>query len=73
MVGTTFRQTVEENGRETELSQNAEVRFKGVLRIMSVVIGPLLKKKIAAQAQSEFAKLKELCEQKADRDSRQLD
>lgn len=101
-IGTTFRETVEENGRGTELHgevmdfvenkrlvfhlegafntvevtwllreqgeftevlQQADVRFKGFLRIMSVVIGPLMKKKIAAQARSEFATLKELCEQ----------
>ena len=100
-IGTTFRETVEENGRGTDLHgevidfeenkrlvfhlegdfntvevtwllrqrgdftevvQQAELRFKGFLRIMSIVIGPLLKKKIKAQARGEFATLKELCE-----------
>jgi len=101
MVGTTFREFVEENGRGTEmrgvvtdfvppkhlafhlegdfnavevsytlepkgeltrLSQNAEIRFKGLLRVFSILFGPLFRKKIINQARSEFAKLKELCE-----------
>ena len=102
MVGTTFRETVEENGRGTEmkgvvtgfvsnkhlafhlegefnsvdvdytlqeegrithLTQTADVRFKGLLRLLSVFLGPILKKKIEEQARGEFDKLKKLCEQ----------
>lgn len=102
MVGTTFREYIEENGRGTEmhgvvtdfvlnqrlvfhldgdfnsaevdfvleekegttqLTQNAEVHFKGILRVLSIIFGYFFKKKIISQAQSEFVKLKELCEQ----------
>jgi uncharacterized protein YndB with AHSA1/START domain len=102
MVGTTFREYIEENGRGTEmrgvvtdfvsnkrlafhlegdfntaevdftleekegmtqLTQNAEVHFKGILRVLSIFFGSFFKKKIMSQAQSEFARLKELCEQ----------
>ncbi|MFC1481688.1 SRPBCC family protein [Candidatus Neomarinimicrobiota bacterium] len=102
MVGTTFREIIEENGRKTEmrgvvtefvsnkrlafylegdfnstdvcfilegrdemtkLTQNAEVHFRGVTRVFSLFLGPFFKKKIMNQARSEFARLKELCEQ----------
>ncbi len=100
-IGTTFRETVEEGGRGTELRgvvtdfvenermafhlegevntvdvvwtlrargeitevlQVAEVRFKGLMRVLILVLAPAFKKKITAQGQSEFAKLKALCE-----------
>lgn len=100
-IGTTFRETVEEDGRGTELRgvvtdfrenermafhlegefntvdvvwtlrargeitevlQVAEVRFKGLMRVLVLVLAPAFKKKITAQGQSEFAKLKALCE-----------
>lgn len=100
-VGTTFRETVQEDGRATVMSgvvtdftanermafhlegefntvdvvwtlqvheqgtlvsQVAEVRFKGLMRVVSLLFGPAFRKKITAQAQQEFAKLKELCE-----------
>lgn len=103
VVGTTFREYIEENGRGTEmrgvitaceknarlafhlegdfnsvdveftlaaaggatrLTQTANVQFKGFLRIISVVMGPLFKKKTIQQSREEFAKLKELCENK---------
>jgi uncharacterized protein YndB with AHSA1/START domain len=54
--------TLEENGKLTRLSQIAEIRFKGLVRIFSIFFGPLFKRKIIKQAQREFAKLKELCE-----------
>jgi uncharacterized protein YndB with AHSA1/START domain len=101
LVGTTFREYIEENGRGTEmhgiitacdkntrlafhlegdyntadvefslseegsvtrLTQTAIVHFKGVLRILSVIMRPMFKKKTISQAQEEFAALKELCE-----------
>jgi uncharacterized protein YndB with AHSA1/START domain len=101
MVGTTFREWVEEDGRGTEmsgvvtrfvrgkrlafhlegeynavdveyaledreghtlLSQRADIRFKGLLRVLSVLFGPTFKRKLTAQTESEFARLKELCE-----------
>ena len=101
MIGTTFRERVEENGRGTELrgvikewqpderlafhlegefndadvlftleevsgttrvTQTAEVRFKGIVRIMSLFFGRSFKRNIRRQAESEFATLKALCE-----------
>ncbi len=101
MVGTTFRETIEENGRGTEmdgvitdyvanrkiafhlsgkfnivdveycleqlggitrLSQEANIRFKSFFKVTSIILGPLFKKKIINQSQSELTKLKELCE-----------
>lgn len=104
MVGTTFREVVEEDGRGTELhgvvtdyrpnqlisfhlsgefnvvdveyrleeienrtrlTQNANIRFKSFMRVLSLLMGPMFKKKIMDQLQKEFAKLKELCERDA--------
>lgn len=104
MVGTTFREIVEESGRWTELhgvvtdyrpnqliafhlsgkfnvvdveyrleeienrtrlTQNANIRFKSFMKVLSILIGPMFKKKIMDQLQKEFAKLKELCERGA--------
>ena len=101
IVGTTFREYIEENGRGTEmrgvitacdknsrlafhlegdfntvdvvfslaeegsvtrLTQTADVYFKGALRILSVIMGSAFKKKAISQAQEEFKRLKELCE-----------
>lgn len=100
-IGTTFRETVEENGRGTEmqgvvtdyvenqslamhlsgkynvadvkwrldgtegrtrLTVNAEVRFKSLAGVLSVLMRPVFKKKITGQFQEELARLKELCE-----------
>lgn len=102
-VGTTFRERVEENGKDTELygeitrfipnqliafhlegqfnvvdvcfrveaiesgsrvTQEAEVRFKGLVRLMSLFFRRSFVKKLDAQAQQEFGKLKELCEKR---------
>ena len=54
--------TLKERGETTEVSQVAEVRFKGLMRVVSVLFGSVFKKKITAQAQQEFATLKALCE-----------
>jgi uncharacterized protein YndB with AHSA1/START domain len=101
MIGTTFREIVEENGQWTELqgvvtdykpnqliafhlsgkfnvvdveyhleeienrtrlTQNANIRFKSFMRVLSILIGPMFKNKIMEQLQKEFAELKELCE-----------
>jgi hypothetical protein len=100
-VGTTFRETIEENGRGTEvegvvteyrentalamhlcgkfhvadiawrieeadrhtrLTVQADVRFKSLVRLMSIVFHPAFRKSILAQLRKEFATLKELCE-----------
>ena len=104
MVGTTFREIVEEDGRGTELhgvvtayrpnqliafhlrgefnvvdvefrleeiegrtrlTQNSKIRFKSFIKIVSLLLGPMIKKKILAQLKREFAELKKLCEQDA--------
>lgn len=54
--------TLQEKGEITQLSQNAEIQFKGLLRVLSVLFSPILKKKVKDQARRELAKLKELCE-----------
>jgi len=54
--------TLEEKAGITQLTQRADVRFKGLLKIMSLFFGSAFKRKIMSQTQSEFARLKELCE-----------
>jgi carbon monoxide dehydrogenase subunit G len=54
---------LEEKDGITQLTQNVELQFKGFLRILTIFLGTFLKKKIERQAQSEFVRLKELCEQ----------
>jgi len=49
----------------TRLTQNADIRFKSFMKVLSFLIWPLFKKKIMGQSQQEFAKLKELCERGA--------
>ena len=49
----------------TRLTQTADVRFKSFLWLMSVLLGPVFKKKLTEQTSKEFAKLKELCERGA--------
>lgn len=46
----------------TRLTQAAEVRFKSFLWLVSIVMGPLFRKKLLEQVRREFATLKELCE-----------
>lgn len=101
VVGTTFRETIQENGQSTQLrgvitafepnrliafhlsgefndvdvqyrleevdkhtrlTQRAHVRFKSLMRVVSIAMGPVFKKKIMDQARGEFERLKELCE-----------
>ena len=101
-IGTTFRETIEENGKGTEmegvvtdyrenqalamhlsgkynvvdvewhieergeyarLTVYSNIRFKSFIKILSILIRPVFKKKIIEQLQVEFVKLKELCEQ----------
>ena len=55
--------TLEEKGDTTLLTQKAEVQFKGMFRVIGIFLGLFLKRQIVKQAQDEFARLKELCEQ----------
>jgi len=104
MIGTTFRETIEENGRgvemqgvvtdyrenqliamhlsskfhvvdvewrleeieeRTRLTLSSNIHFKSFIRVLSILMRPVFKKKIIAQVRGEFAKLKELCERDA--------
>lgn len=56
----TYRLEEIESG--TRLTQHADIQFKGIVRIMSLLMGSTFKSKILSQQQSEFDKLKELCE-----------
>lgn len=53
---------LEKIGERTRVTQNAEVRFRSFMKILSVFLGPAFKKGITAQSQEDFARLKELCE-----------
>jgi len=54
--------SLERRGESTLLTQDVDLRFRGVTRLLSIFFGPAFKKKITRQSQSEFARLKELCE-----------
>lgn len=54
---------LEEIADGTRLTQRADIRFKAFLKLLSILIGSMLKKNLMAQSQKEFARLKELCEQ----------
>jgi hypothetical protein len=101
MIGTTFRETIEENGRSTEMygmvTQHREnrllafhlsgkynivdveyqlkeinhttritvisdIRFKSFLKLLSIIMWPVFKKKTLDQLQKEFIRLKDICE-----------
>ena len=55
--------TLEETEGITRLTQDVELQFKGALKVMATVSQSKIKKKIIKQANKEFARLKELCEQ----------
>ena len=55
---------LEEKGENTQLTQRAEVRFKGKLKVIGVLLHPFLKWKLKKQIQGEFSDLKKLCEDK---------
>ena len=54
---------IEERGEYTRLTVYSNIRFKSFIKILSILIRPVFKKKIIEQLQVEFVKLKELCEQ----------
>jgi len=53
---------VEKVGKRTRVTQNANIRWRGLMKVMSVFLGRRIKKEIMEQSQSEFEKLKTLCE-----------
>jgi hypothetical protein len=54
----------------TRLTQTADVRFKSFLWLVSIVMGPVFKKKLVEQVSQEFANLKALCERGATPEAR---
>jgi hypothetical protein len=53
---------LEEIETGTRLTVDARLRFKGFLKIMSLVLRPIFKRKATNQLKVELAVLKELCE-----------
>ena len=49
----------------TRLTQNANVRWKFPVNVISIFMGGKMRQGISAQSQKEFEKLKELCESSA--------
>ncbi len=54
-----------QNGN-TLVTQKADIRFKSIARLIMMFTGSVFKKKIARQMESEFMRLKELCEASPD-------
>ena len=54
---------IEEVGEKARLTVDSDVRFKGFLWVLSLVIRPMFKKTLLRQMQTELENLKELCEQ----------
>ena len=55
---------VKKVNERTRVTQNADIRWRGFMKGMSIFLGGRIKKEIMAQSQSEFEKLKTLCETK---------
>ena len=53
---------LEEKTKTTILTQNADIEFKGITKIIILLFGNSFKNQIKNQSQNEFANLKELCE-----------
>ena len=62
VVDVEFR--VEEIGERTRVTQTADILWRGSMKVVSIFLGRRIKKKIMSQSQSEFEKLKSLCEAK---------
>lgn len=53
---------LEEIESGTRLTQNANVRFKSFMKLVTVFMGRAFKKQVMEQSRKEFVKLKALCE-----------
>ena len=53
---------IEEIGEHTRLTQYSNIRFRSFIKVLSIFMRPVFKKKIIRQLQGEFTRLKELCE-----------
>ena len=54
---------IEKVGGLTRLTIHSDIRFKSVVRVMSVLMRPVFRKKIMAELKEQFARLRELCEE----------
>lgn len=55
--------TLEEVNGDTRLTQTADMHFKGLLRLTSLIFGRAIKRNIIRQSSSEFQTLKTLCQE----------
>ena len=53
---------IRQEGATVVVSQDANVAFKGALRVFSLFAGPLMRKQITRQTRHELSRLKDLCE-----------
>ena len=53
---------IEEIGEHTRLTVYSNISFRSIIKILSIFMRPIFKRKITKQLQEEFARLKELCE-----------
>lgn len=61
--------TLQERDGRTRVTQTAAMRFKGLLKVTSLLFGRAIKRNIVRQSQAEFAALKALCERDAPEDN----
>jgi len=54
--------SIEPVGQHTRLTQRSDIRFKGFLRVMSILMRPVFRKKILSELRAECARLRGLCE-----------
>jgi len=57
----------EEVENRTRLTLDSDIRFKSLMRVLSIFIKPKIKKKVFKQLSAEFTVLKDLCERDAGR------
>ena len=55
---------IEETGKKARLTVDSDVRFKGFLWVLSLVLRPMFKKSLLGQMEQDLERLKELCERK---------
>ncbi len=53
---------LEDDRNGTRLTMRAEVRFKGLVKWLSLLLGPVFKRKVMRQTAKELSALKRLCE-----------
>ena len=55
--------TLEDLGGSTRVTQDSEVTFKGFMKLLGFILGPLCKKAGEKKLCEDFGRLKKLCEQ----------